>query len=89
MPRAYGTHLYLLAMGSDLVKVGRSMDVSRRLGEHKRSNPWGDLRLVAEFPDSGFMEPWVIRALCKHERRGEWVRCSVAEALAAIGEVFV
>ena len=58
MPRPYGTHLYILSMGEDLVKIGRSMDVGRRLVEHQHHNPWGDLKLVATFPDAGFCEPW-------------------------------
>ena len=90
MPRPYGTHLYILELAdAGLLKVGRSMDVQRRLSELRRGNPWGDIRLIAVFDGAGHCEPWVLRALCKHERRGEWVRCSVAEALAAIGEVFV
>ena len=88
MPRPYGTDLYVMQMG-DLVKVGRSMNCQRRLAEHRRSNPWGDIRLVAVFPESGFTEPWVLRALAAHERRSEWVRCSVAEALAAVALVLV
>ena len=83
MPRPYGTHLYVLQMG-DLCKVGRSMDVQRRLLEHTRGNPWGDLKLVCSFPDQGFMESWVLRALSAHQRRGEWVLCTPGEALIAI-----
>lgn len=89
MPRAYGTHLYILSMGDDLVKIGRSMDVGRRYAEHRKSNPWGDLVLVATFPDSGFVEPWVLRALASFPRRGEWVRCTVKEALQAVTECLV
>ena len=86
MPRAYGTHLYLLCDGEcGLCKIGRSMDVARRVGELKRGNPWAQIRLVAVFPDQGCVESWVMRALSAHERRGEWFRCSVAEAMAAIG----
>jgi T5orf172 domain len=88
MPRAYGTHLYVVSNG-ELCKVGRSMDVHRRVQELKRSNPWGEIRLVATFEEAGFMEPWVLRALCMHERRGEWVKCTVSQALAAVGAVFV
>ena len=88
MPRPYGTDLYIMQMG-DLVKVGRSMHCQRRLAEHRRSNPWGDIRLVAVFPESGFAEPWVLRALAAHERRSEWVKCSVAEAMAAVALVLV
>ena len=84
----YGSDLYLLRMG-DLVKVGRSMDIKRRLSEHRRANPWGDITLIAVFQDSGFCEPWVLKALSQHERRSEWVRCSVPEALEAIGECLV
>ena len=71
----YGKHLYLLRMG-DLVKVGRSMDIQRRLGEHRRNNPWGEISLVATFEDSGFVESWVLKALpgdshvCLHDMRG-------------------
>ena len=88
MGRPWGTDLYILAMG-ELVKIGRSMDVPRRLGELQRSSPWGDIRLVASFPGAGCLEAWALRALSAKERRGEWFRCSVAEALAAVGEVFV
>ena len=84
----YGKHLYLLKMG-DLVKVGRSMDIQRRFAEHRRNNPWGEISLVAVFENSGFVESWVLKALSRHERRSEWVRCSVAEALEAIGECLV
>jgi len=84
----YGKHLYLLKMG-DLVKVGRSMDIQRRFAEHRRNNPWGDITLIAVFQDSGFCEPWVLKALSQHERRSEWVRCSVPVALEAIGECLV
>ena len=70
----YGKHLYLLKMG-DLVKVGRSMDIQRRFAEHRRNNPWGEITLVAVFENSGFVE--------------SWVRCSVPEALEAIGECLV
>ena len=88
MPRPWGNDLYLLQMG-ELVKVGRSMDVERRVKELRRSNPWGDIKLVAVFPEAGFAEPWLLRALTEHERRGEWVRCSVPEALATVGMVLV
>ena len=84
----YGKHLYLLRMG-DLVKVGRSMDIQRRLGEHRRNNPWGEISLVATFENSGFVESWVLKALSQHERRSEWVRCSVSQALQAIGQCLV
>ena len=84
----YGKHLYLLRMG-DLVKVGRSMDIQRRLGEHWRNNPWGEISLVATFENSGFVESWVLKALSMHERRSEWVRCTVPQALAAIGQCLV
>ena len=83
----YGKHLYLLRMG-DLVKVGRSMDIQRRFAEDRRDNPWGEITL-AVFENSGFVESWVLRALSQHERRSEWVRCSVPEALEAIGECLV
>ena len=89
MPRPYGTHLYVLSMGEDLCKIGRSMDVPRRLLEHQHHNPWGDLKLVATFPDAGFCEPWVLRALAAYERRGEWVRCSVQQALRAVADCLV
>ena len=52
MPRAYGTHLYILQAG-ELIKVGRSMNVPRRLKELRHSNPWGDIELLAEFPCAG------------------------------------
>ena len=84
----YGSDLYLLRMG-ELVKVGRSMDVKRRLSEHRRANPWGDIVLIAVFQDSGFCEPGVLKALSQHERRSEWVRCSVPQALQAIGQCLV
>ena len=84
----YGKHLYLLRMG-DLVKVGRSMDIQRRLGEHRRNNPWGEISLVATFENSGFVESWVLKALSMHERRSEWVRCTVPQALQAIGQCLV
>jgi hypothetical protein len=89
MPRAYGTHLYILSLGDDLIKVGRSMDVPRRFAEHRKNQPWGDLKLVATFPDVGFCEPWVLRALAAYERRGEWVRCSAQQALHAVSECLV
>ena len=80
----YGKHLYLLQMG-EVVKIGRSMDVKRRLVEHRHANPWGDIALVATFEDAGHVEPWVLKALSGHERRSEWVRCTVVEALEAVG----
>ena len=83
----YGKHLYLLRMG-DLVKVGRSMDIQRRFCEHRRNNPWGEITL-AVFENSGFVESWVLKALSQHEWRSEWVRCSVPEALEAIGQCLV
>ena len=89
MPRPYGTHLYVLSMGDDLVKIGRSMDVPRRFQEHLHNNPWGDLKLVATFPGAGFCGPWILRALAAYERRGEWVRCSVQQALRAVSDCLV
>ena len=86
--RAYGTHLYVIVAG-DLVKIGRSMNVERRLKEHCHSNPFAEIRLVGVFQDAGFMESWVLRALGAHERRGEWVRCTIAEAMAAVGACLV
>ena len=86
--KSYGAHLYLLAMG-DLVKVGRSMDVVRRVSEHRRANPWGDIRLIATYEGAGCLEPMVLRALSQHERRSEWVHCSVQEALQAVASVFL
>ena len=88
--RAYGTHLYLIVDSlTGLCKLGRSMNVERRLKEHQRSNPWGDLRIVATFDGAGFLEPWVFRAMSSHERRGEWFRCTIAEALTAVGLVLL
>ena len=81
----YGKHMYVLKMG-ELVKIGRSMDVKRRVSEHRNANPWGDISLVATFEDAGHIELWVLKALSGHERRSEWVHCSVAEALEAVGE---
>ena len=86
--KSYGAHLYILSMG-DLVKVGRSMDVARRVSEHRRANPWGDLHLVGVFEGSGCLEPMVLRALSQHERRSEWVHCTVQEALHAVASVFI
>ncbi len=86
--KSYGAHLYILSM-DDFVKVGRSMDVPRRVSEHRRANPWGDIRLVAVFEGAGCLEPLVLRALSRHERRSEWVQCSVSDALTAVGTVFV
>ena len=86
----YGKHLYLLAMG-ELVKVGRSMDVKRRLSEHRNANPFGDIKLVCVFEDQGFVDNSVLSALlfAGHERRSEWVHCTVQEALEAIGQCLV
>ena len=90
MPRAYGTNLYLLSdPEAGLCKIGRSIDVARRVTELRRGNPWADIRLVATFPDAGFVESWVMRALSGHERRGEWFRCGIPEAMAAIGACLV
>ena len=86
--RAYGTHLYIIAAGG-LTKIGRSMNCARRLKEHQHSNPFNDCRLVAVFQDSGFLEPCVLRALAAQERRGEWFRCTVPEALAAVGTCLI
>ena len=86
----YGKHLYLLqTMDGELVKVGRSMDVKRRVSEHRNAYPWADISLVATFEDAGYIEPWVLKALSGHERRSEWVKCSVPEALEAIGACLV
>ncbi len=85
--KSYGAHLYILSMG-DLVKVGRSMDVARRVSEHRRANPWGD-RLIGVCEGAGCLEPMVLRALSRHERRSEWVQCSVSDALTAVVAVFV
>ena len=86
--RAYGTHLYLIDAG-EVCKVGRSADVPRRFAEVCRGTPFSNARLVATFPDAGFCEPWVMRALAGYERRGEWFRCTIADALAAVGAVLV
>ena len=83
MPREYGTHLYLIQAG-EVIKIGRSMDVDRQFAEVHRAMPFADARLVATFYDSGFVEPWVLRALSGYERRGEWFRASVDEGLEAI-----
>ena len=67
------------------------MDVKRRLSEHRNANPFGDIRLVCVFEDQGFVENSVLSALlfAGHERRSEWVHCSVQEALEAIGQCLV
>ena len=90
--RAYGTHLYVIAAGQtagDLCKIGRSMNVERRLKEIQHSSPWNDCRLVAVFQDNGFLEPCVLRALGAHERRGEWFRCTIGDAMAAVSACLV
>jgi len=85
MVRAYGTHLYLLSDSeAGLCKIGRSMDVDRRVGELRRGNPWADIKVVGIFPGAGFCESWVLRALSGRERRGEWFRCPTSDALTAI-----
>ena len=86
----YGKHLYLLKMG-ELVKLGRSMDVRRRVAEHRNANPFGDIKLVCVFEDQGYIESFVLKALlfAGHERRSEWVHCSVQDALEAIGQCLV
>jgi len=86
----YGKHLYVLSMG-ELVKIGRSFDVKRRVSEHRNANPFGDIRLVCTFEDVGFLEGAVLKALlfAGHERRSEWVHCTVPEALEAIGACLV
>jgi hypothetical protein len=84
MPREYGTHLYIILAG-EVCKIGRSMDVQRRFAEVSRAKPFSDCRLVATFHGAGFVEPWVLRALCEYERRSEWFRCTPADALAAVG----
>ena len=86
--RAWGAHLYLLEM-EGLCKIGRSQDVERRLGEHRRAQPWSTIRLVATFEGSGFVESTVLRALHGFERRGEWVRCTPKDALSAIADCLV
>ena len=88
MPREYGTHLYLIQAG-EVIKIGRSMDVPRRFVEVKRSMPFADCRLVATFPDSGFIESWVLKAMSAYERRGEWFRASPHDGLAHILECLV
>jgi len=86
----YGKHLYVLSMG-ELVKIGRSFDVKRRLTEHRNANPFGDIKLICTFEDLGFIEGAVLKALlfAGHERRSEWVHCTVPEALEAIGACLV
>ena len=86
----YGKHLYVLSMG-ELVKIGRSFDVKRRVSEHRNANPFGDIRLICTFEDQGFIEGAVLKALlfAGHERRSEWVHCTVQEALEAIGVCLV
>ena len=86
----YGKHLYVLSMG-ELVKIGRSFDVKRRVSEHRNANPFGDIRLICTFEDQGFIEGAVLKALlfAGHERRSEWVHCTVQDALEAIGACLV
>lgn len=84
MPRPYGKDLYLISAG-ELIKVGRSCNVARRLLEIQRSMPFANASLLATFPEQGFLEPFVFRALSEYPRRGEWVQgCSVARAIEAV-----
>ena len=87
--RPYGQDLYVMRSG-ELCKIGRSMDAARRLNELQRSNPWGDIELIGIFPDKGWLEPFVLRHLTgQHPVRGEWVHCTVGEALTAVGALTV
>jgi hypothetical protein len=84
----WGADLYVLEM-EGLCKVGRSMAVERRLREHRRSQPWSDIRLIAVFEGSGCVESAVLRALHNFPRRGEWVQCTPRDALRAVADCLV
>ena len=85
MPRPYGKDLYLISAG-ELIKLGRSCNIPRRLLEIQRSMPFANATLLATFPEQGFLEPFVFRALGEFPRRGEWVQgCSAGRAIEAVG----
>jgi len=85
MPRPYGKDLYLISAG-ELIKVGRSCNTARRLLEIQRSMPFANATLLATFPEQGFLEPFVFKALGEYQRRGEWLLgCSGARAIEAVG----
>ena len=83
---AWGCDLYVISAG-ELTKVGRTKNVARRFKEICRAMPWADCTLTAVFPGSGFAEPWVHKALCDFERKGEWFKCHHKTVLKVITEV--
>ena len=83
MPRAYGTHLYLIR-GAEWVKVGRSKHCDTRLREIQQSVPWCPLELLHVYPGLGALEPAVHRALAAYERKAEWFRCAPEDTQKAV-----
>ena len=75
-----------MSAGPDLVKVGRSYNAERRLGEVQRGAPWMDIHLAAVFADRGAAETLAHAVLSDWGFRrvgGEW---SVGQASAAVAE---
>ena len=87
--RPWGQDLYIMCAGPDLVKVGRSYDAERKLGEVQRGAPWLDINLAAVFADRGAVETMAHAVLSDWGFRrmgGEWWACTVGQASAAIAE---
>ena len=86
MAKDWGKDLYIISADGVLVKVGRSKDIARRFKEVKLAMPWAECRLAASFPDFGFAESLVHKAMLT-ERKGEWFKASIQDALDAVGRV--
>lgn len=70
-----GRHLYILqSQGTGAIKIGRSDDPERRLGEVQTGCPYR-LRIILVAKDMGYREKSVHRAMRRHRTRqadGEW-----------------
>lgn len=89
--RNVGQEIYIIRHPDGFVKIGRSVDPERRLGNIQKNNPSADLELVETFGVSGGFNPALVENHVHEEfseshEISEWFDVTVEEAIPRVRE---